>query len=87
MKVKDGFILRKLGKQYVVVATGAVSESFHYVIRLDESGAYAFELLKKGINEQELLLALVKEYSVSEAELQPELKHFLDTLRKADVIA
>ncbi len=87
MKVKNGFILRKLGKQYVVVATGAVSERFHKVIRLDESGAYAFELLKNGINEQELLFALAKEYSVSEAELQPELTHFLDTLRMADVIA
>lgn len=86
MKVKPGFILRKVGKQYVVVATGAASKSFHGMIRLDETGAWAFELLQKGITEQALFSALVERYAANEAQLHTELKAYLDKLKEADVL-
>ena len=54
MKIKNGFILRKVGRQYVVAATGEASKNFNGMIRLDESGAFAFELLRNEITEQEM---------------------------------
>lgn len=45
MKIKDGFILRKVGIQYVVAATGKASEGFNGMMRLNETGAFAFRLL------------------------------------------
>ena len=86
MRVKTGFILRKVGKQYVVAATGEASKSFNGMIRLDESGAFAFELLKNEITEQEMLSALAAKYSMSEAELQADLAHFLGKLKEADAL-
>jgi len=86
MRVKDGFILRKVGKQYVVVATGEVSKQFNGMIRLDESGAYAFELLKKDISEQELLRALAEKYSMEEAALIQDVKHFLEVLKEENAL-
>lgn len=86
MKIKDGFILRKVGSQYVVAATGEASKHFHGMIRMDESGAFAFELLRKEITEQALLTALAEKYSMDEATLQPDLKRFLDKLREADAL-
>ena len=41
MKVKNGFILRKVGKQYVVAATGEASRNFTGMIRLNEEAAFA----------------------------------------------
>ena len=48
MKIKEGFILRKVGIQYVVAATGKASENFNGMLRLNESGAFAFRLLQEG---------------------------------------
>ena len=86
MKLKDGFILRKVGAQYIVAATGEVSKTFHGMIRLDESGAFAFELLRNEITEDALLSALAEKYAVPEAALQADLARFLGKLKEADAL-
>lgn len=49
MKIKDGFILRKVGRQFIVAVTGEVSKNFNGMMRLNEEAAYTFALLQKGI--------------------------------------
>ena len=86
MKVKQGFILRKVGKQYVVAATGEASKNFNGMIRLNEEAAFAFELLQKGISEEELVAALVEKYASEENETRSDVAHFLSKLKEADAI-
>ena len=61
MKIKEGFILRKVGIQFVVAATGKASEHFNGMMRLNESGAFAFRLMQQGITEEELTIRLMEE--------------------------
>lgn len=86
MKIKDGFILRKVGIQYVVAATGKASENFNGMMRLNESGAFAFRLLQEGISEDELVKRLVAEYEVSEETVRADVAHFLARLKEADAL-
>lgn len=86
MKIKDGFILRKVGKQYVVAVTGEASKNFNGMIRLNEEASFAFGLLQKGIAEDELVAALVEKYGSDEAETRADVTHFLTKLREADAI-
>jgi hypothetical protein len=86
MKVKQGFILRKVGKQYVVAATGEASKNFNGMIRLNEEAAFAFELLQKGISEEELVAALVEKYASEENETRSDVAHFLSKLKEADAL-
>ena len=86
MQIKSGFILRKIGAQYVVAATGEASKNFNGMIRMDESGAFAFELLRNEITEEALLSALAEKYAVTASELQADLKHFLEKLKEADAL-
>ena len=86
MKIKNGFILRKVGRQYVVAATGEASKNFNGMIRLDESGAFAFELLRNEITEQEMLAALTEKYPGQEAEIENALPNFINKLREADAL-
>ena len=86
MKVKQGFILRKVGKQYVVAATGEASKNFNGMIRLNEEAAFAFELLQKGISEEELVAALVEKYASEENETRSDVAHFLSGLKEADAL-
>ena len=86
MKIKEGFILRKVGSQYVAAATGKASESFNGMLRLNESGALAFRLLQEGITEEELVTRIVAEYDVSEEAARADVNRFLARLQEADAL-
>ena len=40
MKIKKGFVLRKVGGESVVVPVGEMSKQFHGMINLNETGAF-----------------------------------------------
>lgn len=86
MKIKEGFILRKVGIQFVVAATGKASEHFNGMMRLNESGAFAFRLMQQGITEEELTTRLMEEYEVSEQTARKDVAAFTAALREADAL-
>ena len=40
MKIKEGFILREVAGNYIVVAVGSAVKQFNGVITLNETGAF-----------------------------------------------
>ena len=86
MKIKNGFILRKVGKQYVVAATGEASKSFNGMMRLNDEAAFAFGLLQKEITEEAMVAALMEKYGSEEAETCADVAYFLGKLREADAL-
>ena len=86
MKIKEGFILRKVGIQFVVAATGKASEHFNGMMRLNESGAFAFRMMQQGITEEELTIRLMEEYEVSEQTARKDVAAFTAALREADAL-
>lgn len=84
MKVKDGFILRKVGRQFVVAATGEASRNFNGMLRLNEEAAFAFELLQKGTTQEELVSALMEKYAGEERVVRADVAAFLEKLKEAD---
>lgn len=55
MKAKKGFLLRRLGDEYMVVAIGEASKNFNGMIRMNETGAFYWKELEKGATEDELV--------------------------------
>ena len=86
MRIKDGFIMRKVGRQYVVAATGEASKNFNGMIRLNDEAAFAFGQLQSGATEEELVAALVKQYGGEESEVRADVVHFLTKLKEADAL-
>lgn len=86
MRVKNGFILRKVGKQFVVAATGEASKNFNGMIRLNDEAAFAFGQLQGGTTEEELVAALVKKYGGNEEEVRVDVANFLTKLGEADAL-
>ena len=54
MKLKQGFVLREVAGQTLVVATGEASKDFHGMIKLNESGRIIWEQLLAGKSEKEI---------------------------------
>lgn len=64
MKLKDGFILRKVGGQNVVVAIGKASLDFNGIIRLNDTGKFLWE---------QLISAMLDEYNIDRETAEAEL--------------
>ena len=73
---------RKLGTQEVVVAVGEASKQFSGIIRLNETGAFLWDLLASGDRtEAELVDALLAEYDVSRELATADVAKFVATIR------
>ena len=83
MKIKSGFILRKVADSYVVVAVGNRVKDFNGVINLNSTGAFLWQLLEKGISEEELVAKFLDEYDVDKEILKKDLAGFLQKIREA----
>ena len=86
MKIKDGFIVNKVGTQYVVVPVGQVSMERHCMIRLNGTGAFLWEKLGANTTEDALVQALQAEYAVSDDTARADVATFLEKLRDADLL-
>ena len=86
MKLKDGFILRTVAGETVVLPTGGVT-NFDMMITLNDSGRFLWEHLKNETNEAELIQALLAEYDVTEEVATQSVTAFVARLKELDFLA
>lgn len=86
MKIKNDFLLRKISDTYVVVPVGSAIVDFSGLINLNETGAFLFELLQKGADENELVKKLLQEYNVTEEIASKDVKMFISKVKEADIL-
>lgn len=65
MKIKDGFVLREVAGEAMVIATGEASRNFNGIIRLNCTGRDIWEGLSDGLTEEEIAHKLVVKYGVN----------------------
>ena len=86
MKIRNGFIIREVGNQPVVVAVGAASQFFNGMIKLNSTGEFLFKELKKDKTEDDLVKALTDKYEVDEETARADVHAFVETLAKPGII-
>jgi len=87
MKLKEGFILNKVGGSYLAVAVGERADNFHAIIKLNESGAFLWRALEDGDKTKEELLALLlREYDVEESVAKRDITGFLTEMAKGGLL-
>ncbi len=86
MKLKDGFILRAMGDNHLVVPVGVMTVDFRCIITLNDTGAYLWQQLQQERSEEELVQLLLDEYDVSAERAQQDVTAFIDSLNKADLL-
>ena len=80
MKLKDGFLLRNVAGQAVVLPMGGTL-NLNTMITLNETGAFLWERLQKETDEAALVAALLKEYDVDEATAAKSVAAFIEKLK------
>ena len=86
MKIKQGFVLRKVAENYIVVPVGEMAKKFNGVIKLNESSAFMWKKLEQGIEFNDLVKALTDEYEVEVTRAEIDAKAFTDALKNANIL-
>jgi hypothetical protein len=81
MKTKEGYLLREVAHQYIVVPIGETALNFNGVITLNKTAAFLWKHLQKGCREETLVSRLVEKYSISIEIAQTDVKDFLNKMR------
>lgn len=86
MKVKNGFILREVANQYIVVPTGNRTLDFNGIITLNNSGKYLWDNLQDSITYGDLVNLIVNKYEVTKEVAIRDVKEFIDNLNKHNIL-
>ena len=86
MKLKDGFILRTVAGETVVLPVGGVTD-FDMMITLNETGKFLWERLTVGAEEEELVKGLLAEYDVTEERATASVAAFVARLKELNFLA
>ena len=86
MKIKDGFVLRDVMDEYIVMPTGDNIAKFDGAVVLNEVSAFIYKLLEAPICRDDLLTAVLDAYDVDEATASADLDALLNKLADMGVL-
>lgn len=85
MKLKDGFVIRSVaGETVVLPAEGTLN--FNGMITLNDTAAFLWKLLEKDTDEAAMTAALLEAYEVEEAVAEAHVKAFVKDLKEKDFL-
>lgn len=88
MRTIDGFKLRKLGNEYILVGESMELINFNKMITLNETAAFLWEQAQQGeFDANKLCKALCAEYEVEPAQALQDVEDTLKAWKDAGVIA
>ncbi len=86
MKIKDGYIIRNIADNWIVVPLGEKVVEFNGLLSLNETAAFLWRQLENECDEDDLCSALMSEFEVDELTAKKDIDEFLQTLKDKKLI-
>lgn len=87
MKLKYNFVTNTVADRIIAVAVGDDAEKFNGFIKMNDTGAYIFNMLKNDVTEEEIVASMQGEYEGATLDkLRNTVKEFIARLKESDVI-
>ena len=86
MRIKNGFILRKIADQYMAVPVGSRTRELHGMIAMNETAAFLWERMSADCTEEELSQALLDTYEIDEDKSKEVVQRFINMLNTEGVL-
>lgn len=86
MKIRDGFVLRNVVDEFIVMPTGENIAKFEGAVVLNEVSAFVFKQLENAVSRDDLLTAIVNEFDVDEATAAADLDELLAQFGKMGLL-
>ena len=85
MKIKKGFVMRKMGDKTVVVATGEASESFRGMIELNSTAADIWSWVSEGLDKDAVAQKLAEKYSLDIVKAKADTDKIIAKMKQTGV--
>ncbi len=85
MKIKEGFVLREVAGDIVVIPSGDTLD-LNMMITLNDTGRFLWELLEKGAETEDLVQALTQEYDVTAEDAKAHVDVFVAKLNENGLV-
>lgn len=87
MKTKEGFVLRSLGREYILVAEGLEAVDANRLISMNESAAFLWEAVDdKEFDADTLINLLMEEYGIDREVAEKDVTSLLETWKQAELL-
>lgn len=86
MKLKDGFILREVAGEHVVLSVGGEMD-LNGMITLNDTGCTLWKRLEQEAELSDLTAALLAEYEVDEPTARAAAERFVEKLKELELLA
>ena len=81
MKLKEGYILREVAGNFMVIPVGGDNRHLNKVINLNETGAFLWEKLGQDQTAEALADAMCREYDIAQEIALSDVRDFLSLLQ------
>ncbi|MBQ9513824.1 MAG: PqqD family protein [Clostridia bacterium] len=86
MKIKEGFIKRKVVGKWVVVPTEKLSKQYNGIIELNDTANEIWEGIEKGLSAEEIATAIVEDFEVSYENALQDIHQMIEKMVKEGII-
>jgi hypothetical protein len=80
MRVKEGFLLREIVGDFVVVPVGQAVAEFNGLLTLSESSALIWRKLETGATMGQLVTMICSEYNIDEKTAEADITEFVEAM-------
>lgn len=87
MKLKHNFVINQVADKIVAVPAGHDLDGFNGFIKMNDIGAYIFNMLNNDVTEDDIVAAMVKDYpDATEAEIRETVEGFVGKLKESGLV-
>lgn len=87
MRIKEGFILHKIGGECIVIQDGSSHVDFSSILDLNPTAAYLWaEIENQEFDTDKITLMLTQRYEVTEEQAHQDAEDFINRLQDAGVV-
>lgn len=86
IQIRPGYSLRNVLDMYVVMGTGKEAYTPNRIMSVNETGAFLWALMEKGVERAELIERMTNEYDVSAETAASDVDSFIAQLKEKNLI-
>lgn len=86
MKLKQKFILRKLGNENILIPLAEKTDTFEGIISLNETGSFIWNNIEKGYSIEEITDKVIEEYEVDKEEAYQHVLELCNNFKKLGIL-
>lgn len=82
MKIKEGYMIRDVGGQAVIIPVGDRKKDFSGLVKLNDTAKIIWESLTEECTVEEIALKLVEKYGIPKDKALGDVEKFVENMKK-----